>query len=301
MKQKRDSFAFFVGYMLSFIGHMLAVVLAIFILEKSSAGAMQPVEIFSVTLEGGKNLGGISQVPSKDFKPPRVMPLASEPSGTPEDKKTQEALKESDKKLTEPSVVDDPAKLLAEQKKKEEEAKKKEAQERERKAAEEKKKKIEEDEKRAAEEKKKEELAKKEREKKFEEAIRRARQRSTYEGESANAGGEGFGAAKLGGSGMGGGTLESIEFIQYRNALEQHIKAGWHWIPGGPRLSAQVRVMIFPSGELLRQPEITASSGRDDFDASVVRAVNNAAPVPAPPAALVERFKEFTITFDSER
>jgi colicin import membrane protein len=121
--------------------------------------------------------------------------------------------------------------------------------------------------------------------------------KSNYLGESANVGGEGFGAAKLGGKGMGGGTLANVEFVAYRNALERHIKGGWHWITGADRLIAQVLVNIDKDGKIT-SATIVVSSGSVPFDESVLRAIRKASPVPAAPEHLYEQFKSIRMTFD---
>ena len=121
-----------------------------------------------------------------------------------------------------------------------------------------------------------------------------------YSGESANAGGSGFGAANLGGKGMGGGTLASAEFIAYMNALEHHIKSNWRWGLPTPRvLRAQVLIFILPNG-VVKSANISASSGNQKFDDSVLRAVHKASPVPPASPKLYQRFREVRITFDSQ-
>ena len=99
---------------------------------------------------------------------------------------------------------------------------------------------------------------------------------------------------------MGGGTLASLEFITYRNKLEDHIKRGWHWLSSSEQLVAQVVVYILPTG-VVRDAQIVQSSGRSDFDESALRAVFKASPVPPAPEGLYDKFREVRITFDSQR
>lgn len=146
---------------------------------------------------------------------------------------------------------------------------------------------------------------KKEREDKFRKAIESAQLRSEgtsksdYKGESVNAGGQGWGAAALGGKGMGGGTVRPLEFVAYVNRLEQHIKGGWHWIKGGDRLQAVIFIRLAPSG-VVQEASIERGSGNGQFDDSALRAVYKASPVPPPPESLYNQFRETRITFDSQ-
>lgn len=313
------------GIIVSFIGHLVAVVLTVIYLQYRSAYIPERSVVFSVTLEGGQTLGGVTQIPKEGAK--KV--LTPEEEGpkpdqvTPEDPKETVTTKEPDpvpdppppeKKLTEPSVVDDPTKALEEKKRAEELEKKREEKERQEKEREEKKKveekKREEQKKKAEEErkqaeenrkkaeadaKKKAEDEKKARDRKLAEALKRIKNR--YEGESADAGGTGFGAAALGGKGMGGGTLASAAKIAYMAALQRHVKAGWRW--GGPagRLVARVAVHISPDGRL-DNVRIVQSSGNQSFDDSVVRAVYKASPAPPPPTEYYQEFSDVVFKFD---
>ncbi|HQH27413.1 MAG TPA: hypothetical protein PLP17_08460, partial [Oligoflexia bacterium] len=250
------------GILCSAVLHILGAVIAIVIWEHNAASASRPAEIFSVTLEGGEKLGGITQVPKEGGRNRKplvdvdALPYEEPKKGGAKDEDAGEA-KAAEKKLEAPSAVDDPEKILAEKRKLEEAEKKKAA---ERKAADEKKKKeelekkkaqdakakAEEAAKQAAADKKKLDDERKARDRQLAAATNRMRVR--YDGESANAGGVGFGAARLGGTGMGGGTLAPAEKIAYADTLQQHVKSGWHWLPGSARLQAEVRVRILPSG-----------------------------------------------------
>ena len=98
---------------------------------------------------------------------------------------------------------------------------------------------------------------------------------------------------------MGGGVLDSAGSIAYRNALIRHIKSRWRWLPGGVRFVSQVAIEIAPDGTI-RDARLASSSGNDQFDDSVMRAVQAASPVPQAPQELHARFAEVTVTFDSE-
>lgn len=288
-----DRFCFVTGFLLSFVFHLIAVIVSLAFFENSEARALKPTEVFTVTLEPGKVLGGLSQVPVGEQQEKVTPP----PSGSQETTDSSDIdSPEPEKKLTTPSVVDDPEKILEEQKKKEAERLKKDAAEKKAIEDSKKKKAAEEAKKKLDDEKKKKDDERKQRNKRLQDAIRRATKR--YEGESTDAGGQGFGAARTGGKGMGGGTLASIEFIAYRNQLTQHIKGGWHWIPTQHVYRAHVSVTILPDG-VVRDARILESSGDSSFDESGVRAVYKASPLPVPPSGLYEQFREFTITFDS--
>lgn len=216
----------------------------------------------------------------------------------PEIKKKEEAAKkkaaEEEKKRQEAKKKEEEAKKkkAAEEKKRKDEARKK-------KEAEEKKKREEEAKKKAAEEKKKREAReRRQREKRLQETIAKYRTKSQYQGESANAGGQGFGAARTGGQGMGGGVLASAEKIAYSNLLQQHVKSGWRWLPGAKKLKALVSVRILPNGQV-QDIRITTSSGNSKFDDSVVRAVRKASPVPPPPEKFYSEFSSVRFWFDS--
>jgi colicin import membrane protein len=311
------------GILTSLALHLICAFVLIVVLENSAARAAKVNEVFSVTLEGGESLGGFSQAP----KPNAKKILTRDPSQEPEEaepsvketsqEKNQEATKteppkeEVEKKLTAPSVVEDPAKLAEQKKlqeKKEQEQKKKiedekKAKEKEKKAKEkaERLKQKAEDEKKKAEAKKKkdEEDRKKERELRDKQlAATLKRLKNQYEGESADAGGKGFGAAATGGKGMGGGTLTSLEKLSYSNALQHHVKQGWHWLNSSEHLVTKVEVWILPDGRI-ENVNIIQKSGNENFDDSVVRAVFKASPVPAAPEALYSEFKDVIFTFDS--
>ena len=288
------------GHVLSLVLHLSAALWFIFGGGNLSSGIIQPPEIYTVTIEGGDRIGGISQVPLDDKKA-KVLPNIQEP--LPVQKNVQQLPKVETKPIEQPSVVEEQNKKAEEQKKQEEKR------EQERKIQEQKlmEKKLEEkklreqlekaEKEKEQEERKKKEREKKERDKRLEQAISRA---TNYTGESANAGGQGLGAARLGGKGMGGGTPASIEFIMYRNALEQHIKSGWRWLPSAEHYKAQIDFTILPDGTV-QNARISASSGSSSFDESALRAVYKASPVPVPPRDLYEQFRQARMTFDSEQ
>jgi len=319
---RREQLPFYYGFFTSLFAHCILAVATVLFLENAAATASKPAEIFSVTLEGGVNLGGISQVPKEGAKKvltPEQSEVEKGDAEKVEDIKKSEPEPEEQKelKLNAPSVVDDPEKILAEKKKEAEklekiekekkaEAEKKEEEKKAKIEAEKLKKKEQEEEKKAEEKKKAEDDKKKaEEDKKKERALRDKqlaatlkRLKNQYEGESADAGGKGFGAAALGGKGMGGGTLASMEKIAYSNALKNHVKQGWRWLNSSEKLVAKVEVYILQDGRV-QNVNIIQKSGNPNFDDSVVRAVFKASPVPPAPEGLYEEFKDVTFTFDS--
>ena len=128
--------------------------------------------------------------------------------------------------------------------------------------------------------------------KKYQEAMQR------YTGESADAGGSGFGAAKLGGKSMGGGQKVPLEVLQYRSMLANHIKSGWRWHDVSANLTATVYFEISPDGAL-GNIKLDSGSGNREYDDSAVRAVHKASPVPAPPPNVYkDYFRYVRMEFD---
>ena len=148
-RDKTDSVQYFVGFLVSLVLHLGGFAITILIIESSAASSLAPQEIFTVTLEGGERLGGISQVPLND-KPTKVLPAVAEKATQAPDavEQAEEKNKAAEKEITQPTVVEDPEKIL-EEKKKAEELKLKQEKE------------LKEKEKQKAEEKKKKEEAKK--------------------------------------------------------------------------------------------------------------------------------------------
>jgi len=290
---------FNLGYAISLALHLGGALYAMFGYGGSSSAHLPPQEIYTVTLEGGDRIGGISQVPLDDKKT-KVLPNINEP--LPQQEQTKLDVKETVPEA--PSAIEEQQKV---QKQKEEEKKKLEEKKAEEKKLEEKKKLDELEKKKLEQQKNKKEQEKKEKEEKEKEKKARDKKlldaiskASNYKGESTNAGGQGLGAARLGGQGMGGGTPASIEFIMYRNALEQHIKSGWRWLPSQERYVCQVEFLILPDGTI-QSASVASRSGNSSFDEAALRAVYKASPVPVPPQTLYSQFRTVRLTFDSER
>jgi colicin import membrane protein len=325
------------GILLAFIFHILGFFLTFLWMNAAQARSKNIPEVFTVTLEGGEVLGGVSQVPKpgkEEEKPPQDAipeevvdspPQKREPKRNEiKEKKEQEEKKsieeQKQKDLEKLTLVEElerkkKEKELLEKKKIEDEAKKKrEAEDKKKQELEEKnkkeelaKKKAEEDLKRKVQEeidkKKREarekEQAKKDRDKRLSELAREIRGKKDYEGESVRAGGEGFGGARLGGSGGGGGTLATYAKVAYQNELQAHVKSGWRWMQRTNQLRTLVQVRISPDGEI-SQVRVIQGSGNSNFDDSVVRAVKKASPVPAPPREFYADFATTGFWFDSK-
>ncbi len=317
-----DRKRFIGGIGTSFFLHIFGAFFCLFVLENSRASKENEPSVFTVTLEGGEVLGGAAQVPKEgkeqEKPPPEVAPdevaeKEEEKKQEAEEKKEKEAkakeIKEAEKtkELERLSFIEEAEKKRKEEldKKKEVEDKKKKLEEDNRKKAEAEKKKLEDDKKKVADEldKKKKEAQKKEQEKKDRDKrlsdLAREIRSKKYEGESVNAGGEGFGAARIGGQGGGGGTLAPYAKVAYQNQLQEHVKSGWRWMSRASRLRTLVRVKINPTGEI-NDVRVEQSSGNSSFDDSVVRAVRKASPVPPPPTEFYNDFADVRFWFDSE-
>lgn len=117
-----------------------------------------------------------------------------------------------------------------------------------------------------------------------------------YTGESTDAGGQGFGSAGGSGSGLGGGVVRPPEFFQYQKLLETFVKSGWRWHDQSASLTARVCFSIDSRGTL-SDIRLCGSSGNGSYDSSIIRAVEKANPVPPPPIAVMEYFREVRMTF----
>jgi len=303
LEKEKDKLSFNGGVFLSFVLHLVLFLVAFIALERTKDNAAQASQVFTVTLEGGQNLGGIAQVPKKGKEKLKVgskkeskakvdvkeVKLKKEQEAKKASKKELEFKKKQAKKKAEKKKAElKKAKLKKEKLKKEKLKKaklKKKADKKKLEAAKKRKAEREVVEKRKAREKRLAEIAKKVRS-------------NVYNGESTNVGGQGFGAAKLGGNGFGGGTLASAEKVAYANSLQQHVKSGWRWLAAREKLRCSVLVDILPDGRI-RSVNISQSSGNSNFDESVLRAVRKANPVPAAPVGIYQDFKQVRFWFDS--
>lgn len=296
-----DSSPYRIGLWLSCSAHV--VILAALLAGIGLGGdPLEDPKIYSVTVEGGKQLGGIQQVPKDDKKEP-VAPAKNVSASKPQKNTEEETVPD---KVTQPEKpVEDAEVSLAEQEKiKEEERKKKEEEDKQRKEDERKKlEKQKEDKKKAEEEKAAKEKAEKEKRQKAEaeevnKRLEAALQR--YKGESANAGGQNtFGAAARGGNGMGGGVVLPLEVLAYVERVKAAVKNKWLWTDTQTPLRAAVVFKLDIDGRV-SDLSISSSSGNSQYDESLRIAIKNANPLPPPPAAFYEQYlKNPRMFFDS--
>ncbi|MGI6680798.1 MAG: cell envelope integrity protein TolA [Bdellovibrionota bacterium] len=341
---------FVAGLILSVCAHLSLFLLAALRISnvKLEHKINEPMVVYSVSIEGGKRLGGIAQVSKTGKKEPLVPYKNVESTNAPAPKLEASGKAEVSIKDTAKEEAEKKAKALKEQAEKEkaEISLREEKAKEEKRLQEEKAKKAKAEaerqakEKAAKEEAAKQEAAKKEAAKK--EAERQAREQASkatkgasnkntsnknarpdgvvggtgtgsgtanldtklqkalqrYLGESSDAGGVGFGAAKVtGGDGMGGGVVRPPEFFEYKDVLVKHIKANWNWFDTSKPYKAQVQMSIDPKGNITKH-SITTSSGNGRFDQSLLRAIEKSSPVPAPPSNVYEFFKDVRVIFD---
>ena len=282
---------FLTGTICSLAGHFLALIFLL--VSAPQIGDFGKPIVYSVSIEGGKKLGGIQQIQTQEktqMAPPKNV---SAPESKPEDKKAE--VKEAPK----PEVKPEDAEVSVHEKPtaaptsaptaaptvKATEAPKKEPTPAKGKGEEEGK---------GKESKAKKDLTLSKQENK---ALQSAMQR--YLGESSNAGGEGFGAAALGpGDGMGGGIVRPPEFSTYFNVLKNHVYQNWRWPGNQPRV-ASIRFKIAEDGTI-SEVTIERSSGDSQYDDLAYRAILKANPVPPPPRSVYEFFKDTRFHFDSK-
>ncbi len=276
LKSESDSY-YTLGLVSSLVAHALAAYVVLVSVAPTPLDFRE--QIFSVTIEGGKTLGGISQVPDESKKaqsavPRKVSEQSPEiPKALAEDKPKEELVPVKDaevslseakptpkpvptKKATPIPAKATPVPVKATPKPKV--------------------------------------PTKAELDKEYQATMQK------YLGESSNAGGKGFGAAKVGGTGMGGGALRPPEFFRYKDLLEAFVKGGWRWIDPQAKIKASVVFDIGPDGNV-SSVRIDQSSGNREFDESVLRAVYKANPVPKPPPSVYEQyFKTVRMIFEPE-
>jgi len=89
------------------------------------------------------------------------------------------------------------------------------------------------------------------------------------------------------GPATGGGVPAPPEVVAWLRDARVHVRRSWV-VPQAMRfqpLETRVEVELDATGRLLGEPEITRRSGNPWYDESVVRAIEKADPLPAPPEA----------------
>jgi TolA protein len=110
----------------------------------------------------------------------------------------------------------------------------------------------------------------------------------------------GSGPIGSGGQGPGGGGQQvGVEFLAYRQQVINLIKGRWTNAVLRPGLVAIVRFEIAANGAVTGI-QIEQSSGNAAYDATALRAVQHAGPLPPPPSRYAKEFEEFVVEFHSE-
>jgi colicin import membrane protein len=87
---------------------------------------------------------------------------------------------------------------------------------------------------------------------------------------------------------------------KYTKQIYDAIKREWSIPPKSDELSAQVRIVLLPDGEV-RSILFLKRSGNSAFDASIEAAIEKASPLPVPSdAALFSQFRSVTFNFSSK-
>ena len=266
------------GFSLSVAAHLVLAYI-IFVKVFPDFGDMPEPVVYSISIEGGKNLGGMTQV-AKDNKPSQMAPMKNvaaeakkEPDVAPEKNLKKEApVEDAEVSVAEkkPTPAPTPPKVATA------------------KATPSPAKKV--DAKNDAKNTKKSDGE--DTDKRLQAALQR------YLGESSDGGGKGFGAAKIGGNAMGGGVVRPPEFFVYEKIVRQRIKEAWRWYDTNSTLITVIAFEIEPDG-VIKNVRLVKTSGDSNYDESVMRAAMKASPLPAPPRSVYEQyFKSVRITFD---
>ncbi len=87
---------------------------------------------------------------------------------------------------------------------------------------------------------------------------------------------------------------------KYTKRIYEAIKREWSIPPQSAELSAQVRIVLLPDGEV-RSILFLKRSGNSAFDASIEAAIEKASPLPVPTdAELFRQFRSVNLTFSSK-
>lgn len=258
---------FYRGLAVSITAHFVLILILMFNLSRTSA--FQNSIVYSITIEGGKNIGGVAQIQKSEKETPQA-PVKNV-STKSEEVEVKPVIKEEKPE----TQVEKPEVSLAEKKPEPK--------------VEEKKKVVIEKKEQKKEKPKADPMA--DVNKDYQKALQR------YLGESTEAGGKGFGAAKVGGKGMGGGVLMPPEFFVYRQLLRNRIKSGWKWYDTRAALNTWVTFKIARDGTI-SDVGVAESSGNREYDESVLRAIYKASPLPPPPEKVYDVFRDVKMSFD---
>lgn len=278
-QQFRDR-EFRLGLSVSVVGHLVLAFLIFFKVFPDFGEFPEPV-IYSISIEGGKSLGGMAQVP-KDNKPSPIAPVKNVAAQTKQETQPE---KEVPKEEPKQEPVEDAEVSVAEKKPTPKPTPPPVATAKATPAP------VKKNDKGTPAK-----TAKKSDGDEVDKSYQAAMQR--YLGESTDAGGKGFGAARLGGGGMGGGVVRPPEFFIYEKIIRSRIKEAWRWYDSNSSLKTSIAFEIEPDG-VIKNVRLVRGSGDSSFDESVVRAAIKASPLPPPPANVYEQyFKSVRTHFD---
>jgi TonB family protein len=273
---------FRLGLYVSLAGHIVLACFLFFKIIPDFGDLPEPV-VYSISIEGGKSIGGVSQVP-KDNKPSPIAPVKNVAAQTKQETQPEKEVPKVEPKKEEP--VDDAEVSVADKKPTPKPTPPPKAPTPKATPAPTKK-----DDKGTPAK-----VTKKSDGDELDKSYQAAMQR--YLGESSDAGGKGFGAARIGGSGMGGGVVRPPEFFAYEKIVRSRIKEAWRWYDTNSSLITVIAFEIEPDG-VIKNVRLVKSSGDSSYDESVMRAAMKASPLPPPPKSVYEQyFKSVRITFD---
>jgi len=282
LRQKPEDYFRF-GFSVSLVAHVVIAVFVIFKILPDMGEFQEPI-VYSISIEGGKNLGGVTQIPKDDKKSP-IAPVKNVTAETNKEPETKEK-PEPEPQPQEP--VDDAEVSVAEKKPTPQPAKPTPQPKPTVKATAAPTKKPD-----AKKDAKNQKSDGDEVDKRLQAGLQR------YLGESTRSTGQGFGAAKVGGSGMGGGQVVPLEVMAYNKLIMARIKEAWRWYDPNSPLITQLTFTIEADGEV-HSVRIVKGSGNNGFDESVQRAIIKVNPLPPPPARYYDEYyaSGARITFD---
>ncbi len=276
--QKPEDY-FRVGMSISLAAHVVIGLVVVFKILPDMGEFQEPI-VYSISIEGGKSLGGITQIPKDDKKNP-IAPVKNVTAETKKDPDVKEQPKEEEPEK--PQEPQDDAEVSVAEKKPTakpttQPAKPTPQPKPTMKATAAPTKKPD-----AKKDTKNQKSDGDEVDKRLQAGLQR------YLGESTSARGQGFGAGKVGGSGMGGGQVLPPEVLAYHKLVQSRVKEAWRWYDANSSLITQLTIKIEPDG-VVTSVRITKSSGVGGFDESVQRAIIKASPLPPPPARYYEQY-----------
>lgn len=130
-------------------------------------------------------------------------------------------------------------------------------------------------------------------------AVKRAQDRIQESAAVGTGIGDGSSPASIGPGEGSGGVLKGLEWLMYKNNVETTIRENWVWTGPDHSLETTIRFGITETGEVV-EVRIEKSSGDPSYDASVERAVRMVNPLPPPPEAYRDDFRQYELTFNAE-